>query len=46
MFRGRCYRIGQTKPVQVYRLVMAKSMENKMHNKQVCACVHACQFDA
>lgn len=34
---GRCYRFGQTKPVQVLRLVMGnKSLEQKMHNKQVC----------
>ncbi|CAN0264812.1 unnamed protein product, partial [Scytosiphon promiscuus] len=32
----RCYRFGQTKPVQVFRLVMGnKSLEHKIHNKQV-----------
>ncbi|CAN0438378.1 unnamed protein product, partial [Ectocarpus sp. 12 AP-2014] len=32
----RCYRFGQKKPVQVFRLVMGnKSLEYKIHNKQV-----------
>lgn len=33
-WHDRCYRFGQTKPVEVYRLVMGRSLENKMHNKQ------------
>lgn len=33
--RPRCYRYGQTKPVEVYRLVMGKSLESKMHKRQV-----------
>jgi len=31
----RCYRIGQTKPVVVYRLVTAGTVEEKMYEKQV-----------
>jgi hypothetical protein len=31
----RAYRIGQTKPVVVYRLIMASSVEEKMYEKQV-----------
>ena len=31
----RAYRIGQTKPVVVYRLIMASSIEEKMYEKQV-----------
>ncbi|CAM9204389.1 unnamed protein product [Discosporangium mesarthrocarpum] len=32
---SRCYRLGQTKPVFVYRLVMKSSLEEKIHKKQV-----------
>ena len=31
----RCYRIGQTKPVQVFRLITAGTVEEKMYEKQV-----------
>eukprot|EP00617_Octactis_speculum_P016520 CAMPEP_0185773610 /NCGR_PEP_ID=MMETSP1174-20130828/74362_1 /TAXON_ID=35687 /ORGANISM="Dictyocha speculum, Strain CCMP1381" /LENGTH=99 /DNA_ID=CAMNT_0028460379 /DNA_START=151 /DNA_END=447 /DNA_ORIENTATION=+ len=31
----RCYRLGQTKPVFVYRLVMAKSLEETVYKRQV-----------
>ena len=31
----RCYRIGQTRPVVVYRMIMASSVEEKMYEKQV-----------
>jgi DNA excision repair protein ERCC-6-like len=31
----RCYRIGQTRPVLVYRLVAAGTVEEKMYEKQV-----------
>jgi superfamily II DNA/RNA helicase len=31
----RCYRIGQTKPVTVYRLVAAGTVEERMYEKQV-----------
>jgi len=31
----RAYRIGQTKPVVVYRLIMASSVEEKIYEKQV-----------
>ena len=31
----RCYRIGQTKPVVVYRLIAAGTVEEKMYEKQI-----------
>ena len=31
----RCYRIGQTRPVEVYRLIAAGGVEEKMYEKQV-----------
>ena len=31
----RCYRIGQTKPVVVYRMIAAGTVEEKMYEKQV-----------